>query len=190
MSGGTVRPGDEATNTGNASNTAQKLPVASPTCMELKERMISDLIGLPVVSMDGGLKMGTVKDVLIDTDDFKATALLVSGDSGRGGLPFEKVLSFGPDAVMVETGDVIFWASAVNPGPGRESNEIKGLPVVNKSGAMLGNVRDISLCGDHVHAIEIRAGGVLGIGATDTEIMMRKIRSIGPTLVTVDTPTP
>jgi uncharacterized protein YrrD len=148
--------------------------------------MVSELIGLPIVSMDGGMKMGTVKDVLIDTDGLTATTLLISGDSGRGGLPFNKILAIGPDAVTVESAKPIFWASATKPGPGREAHEITGLLVVNISGSTLGYVRDIGLCGDHVDSLEVRSGGVLGVGANDTQISVKEIRSIGQKLVTVD----
>jgi len=153
-------------------------------------RMVTDLIGLPVVSMDGGEKMGTVKDVLIDTEGLCATALLVSGDAGRGGLPFNKILSIGPDAITVESAKPIFWASATKPGPGRESSDIKGLPVVNISGATLGNVSNIGLCGDRVQSLEVRSGGVFGVGANATEVLSKEIRSIGAKLVTVDVASP
>ena len=158
--------------------------------MELIERKVSEFIGLPVVSMEGGIKMGTVKDVLIDTDAMTATALLISGDSGRGGLTFDEVIAIGSDAITVKSADVIFWASATNPGPGREANAIKGLPVVNVTGVVVGTVHDIDLHGDHVKAIEVRLGGIFGIGATDTQILAKNIQSIGSKLVTVNVPVP
>ena len=154
--------------------------------MELVASLVSDLIGVPIISVNDGTKLGSVKDVLIDTDSLKATALLISGDSGRGGLAFAQVLAFGPDAITVKSAEDIFWASATSPGPARESNDIKGLPVVDASGTHLGNVHDISLYGDRVESIEVRSGGVLGIGATDTDIPVKQIRSIGAELVTVD----
>jgi len=158
--------------------------------MELIERKVSEFIGLPVVSMEGGIKMGSVKDVLIDTDSMTATALLISGDSGRGGLTFDEVIAIGPDAITVKSSDVIYWASATNPGPGREANEIKGLSVVNVTGDVVGTIHDIALLGDHVKALEVRLGGIFGIGATDTEILAKNIQSIGQKLVTVNVPLP
>jgi len=154
--------------------------------MEQIRQKVSDLIGRPVVSMAGGIKVGAVKDVLIDTDTLTASALLISGDSGRGGLPYAQILAIGPDAVTIENADTIFWASANKPGPGTEANDIKGLPVVNVSGTTIGNVHDLELLGDRVHSIEVRTGGVFGIGAHDSLITTPDIRSIGPKLVTVE----
>lgn len=165
---------------------AQRSNFSGPTAVELKKQKISELIGRPVVSMAGGVKVGTVKDVLIDTATLTATALLISGDSGRGGLPFDKVLAVGPDAVTIEEVSSVFWASATTPGPGREANEIKGLPVVNSLGADMGNVHDIELLGDRVQSLDVRSGGLFGIGASEKAITQHAIRSIGDKLVAVD----
>lgn len=158
--------------------------------MESKTINYTELSGKPVVSMSDGIKVGTVKDILIDTENLAVTALLVSGSSGVGGLPYVQILAIGPDAVTIEDANSIFWASAHKPGPGREGNDVKGLTVVNAAGEALGSVHDIELFGDHVSGLEIRTGGLFGIGATDTHIPAEDIRSIGTKLVTVDLPAP
>jgi uncharacterized protein YrrD len=154
--------------------------------VEEKSLKISQLIGRPVVSIAGGVKVGTVKDVLIDTDALIATALLISGDSGRGGLPLADVLAIGADAVTVENVSSVFWASSTKPGPGREANEIVGLPVIDSGGFSVGNVHDIELLGDRVQSLEVRSGGVFGIGSSNSSITTCSIRSIGEKMVTVD----
>lgn len=156
--------------------------------MDQIRQYISDLVGRPVVSMSAGTKVGTVKDVLIDTEKMIATALLVSGAEGRGGLPFERILAIGSDAVMIDDAATIFWASATNPGPGREANDIKGLPVVNVDGEKLGTVYDIELLGQTVDTLDITAGGVFGLGADRRKIPHEAVRSIGPKLITIELP--
>lgn len=154
--------------------------------VEHKKQKVSELLGRNVVSMAGGEKVGTVKDILIDTDSLTATALLIAGESGRGGLPFAEILAFGPDAITVEDTKSVFWASATKPGPGREAAEIKGLTVLNAAGVEIGTVHDIELVGNRVHSLEVRSGGVFGIGASDAAVTNHSIRNIGPKLVTVD----
>ncbi|RYG44801.1 hypothetical protein EON79_14130 [bacterium] len=122
----------------------------------------------------------------MNTDTLQATALLVTGDSGVGGLPFGDILNIGADAVTVETVAAIFWASATSPGPGREAKEIKGLPVVDSLGTTIGNVSEIELSGDRVNALNLHAGGLFGIGGNSFVVPVRSVRSIGPKLVTVE----
>ncbi|AIE85839.1 PRC-barrel domain-containing protein [Fimbriimonas ginsengisoli] len=158
--------------------------------MKQKTQKISGLIGRPVVSIAGGVKVGTVKDVLIDADTLKATALLISGDSGRGGLPFAQVIAIGDDAVTIENVESVFWASATSPGPGREAHEINGLPVVDSAGINVGSVHDIELVGDCVKSLDVRSGGLFGIGVSKSKITSHAIRTIGPKMVTVEAATP
>ena len=136
--------------------------------------------------MSGGIKLGRVVDVLIDVDAMSMSALLVAGDSGRGGLPYANIIAIGPDAITVQDPESVFWASATNPGPGRESNEIKGLDVVNRGGEVIGSVHDFELEGAEIKSIEVRSGGVFGIGAIDSTISKECIQSIGPNLVTIE----
>ncbi|CAN5653987.1 hypothetical protein BH11ARM2_BH11ARM2_26370 [soil metagenome] len=147
---------------------------------------VSELVGKSVVSLSDGVKVGTVKDVLIDTGTMVAGALLVAGDSGRGGLPFAQITNIGQDAITIETAQAVFWASANTPGPGREAGEIKGLPVVDASGTVVGNVHDIDLLNNRVQSLIVRSGGVFGLGANDSVVPVSAIRSIGAKLVTVE----
>lgn len=147
---------------------------------------VSELVGKAVVSLSDGIKVGTVKDVLINTDTMVAGALLVAGDSGRGGLPFAQITSIGQDAITIETAQSILWASANAPGSERGANEIKGLPVVDASGTVIGNVHDIELLNDRVQSLVVRSGGILGLGAHDTVVPVSTVRSIGAKLVTVE----
>lgn len=158
--------------------------------MEHIKLNVGEFVGKKVVSMSGGAIIGVVEDVLINTDNLCATAFAVSGEPGKGALPFDQTLGIGPDAVTVETAEAIHWKLDATLTAGRLAKEIKGLPVVNVSGTTLGHVHEIQLFGDCVSSLIVRSGGVFGIGAEEIVVATSTIRSIGPKLVTVDVPAP
>ncbi|RYG38472.1 hypothetical protein EON81_03505 [bacterium] len=161
---------------------------ASPVylCVESTKLKVSELLGKAVIGMADGAKLGTVKDVLIDVTSLSATALLVSGEAGQGNLPLERISGIGADAVTVESSQALLMSPQT--GTLRPATEIKGLPVVDVTGNAIGNVHDMTLYGDKVESIEVRSGGLFGIGANDSIIPVTALRSIGSKLVTVEVP--
>jgi sporulation protein YlmC with PRC-barrel domain len=149
---------------------------------------ISDLRGKPIVSMTDGERVGTVKDVLIDTGKLQATALVVGGGRGKGFLPLDRVKSFGPDAITIEDTDGIQWATGqLHDETGREASELMKLHVMDGSGTVAGAVHELTfdLPSGNVVTLNVRKGGLFGIGAETVDVAVSDIVSIGASLVTV-----
>jgi len=149
---------------------------------------IGDLRGKPIVSMAGGEKVGTVKDVLIDTDKLLAMALVIGGGPGQGFLPLDRVKNFGPDAITVEDSNGIRWATGqLHDDTGREASALMKLRVIDGSGTVTGAVHELSieLPSGRVLTMNVRKGGVFGIGAESVDVPVSDIVSIGDSLVTV-----
>jgi uncharacterized protein YrrD len=67
-------------------------------------KKIQDIIGLPLISVEGALELGEIRDVLIDPDSCKVKYLLVLDSKWYLGailLSFEDILSIGTDAVTI-----------------------------------------------------------------------------------------
>lgn len=139
-----------------------------------------------VVSVSDGLKVGTVKDLLIDTTTLAATDLLVSGDSGLGRVPIENIKEIGQDAIMIESSQEVLWATSKASFPGRRAKELLGLPVLDSKGNVVGSVHELDFLDFRITALNVHSGGVLGIGATNKRIPAEEIRGIGPKLITVE----
>ena len=151
---------------------------------------ISDLRGNAIVSMADGERVGTVKDVLIDTGKLQATALLIGGRPGQGYLPLDRVKSFGPDAITIKNADGIQWVTGqLHDDSGREAGELTNLRVIDGSGTETGTVHEVTidLPRGNVLTLSVRKGGVFGIGADNVDVPVSDIVSIGPSLVTVKT---
>jgi sporulation protein YlmC with PRC-barrel domain len=150
----------------------------------------SQLKGLPVVSMAQGAKIGAVRDVVFDAAQLRIAALVLDAGAGQAVLPFGSILGIGGDAVTVEDA-----ASALGPAghalleSGRRLDELKSLPLVEVSGKVLGQVRDVEVDAKEgrMTALDAHQGGVLGLGGTSFSVPIAQVRSIGAKLVTVDT---
>lgn len=67
-------------------------------------RRARSVIGLPIVSLAEGLRVGEVRDLVFDPDGHTVAALVVSEASWRHDaelIPIEKIRSFGRDAVTI-----------------------------------------------------------------------------------------
>ena len=69
----------------------------------------SDLIGKPIVSADGGKKLGTVGDLLLDDGGSEVLGLVVRHGMFKGEdvLPAASVQSLGPDAIVSRSNELI-----------------------------------------------------------------------------------
>jgi uncharacterized protein YrrD len=152
----------------------------------MKARALKDI---PVVSMADGARVGNVQEVLFDTAALRIAALLLKTPNGQSILPFAAVGSIGGDAVMVASTAATEGAAGQT---GREAlrglGDLVGLPVVTAEGTILGEVEDMELtpADGRLAALEVRSGGMLGIGVTRTTLDAAQIRMIGPKLITVD----
>ena len=152
----------------------------------MKAQAIKDM---PVVSMADGTKIGNVQELMFDTGQLRLAALLLSAGGSKALLPFAAVRSFGNDVITVEN------VSATQGTEGnaaadtfRSLKDLIGLRVINGEGTWLGDVRDIDLAvkDGAIEQINLRKGGMLGLGGTTTNVASAAIRGIGPKVITVD----
>jgi uncharacterized protein YrrD len=110
----------------------------------------ADLIGRPVITLDGAVAVGEIKDVLVDPQrsvvvyfTLRARGLLASPLVGI--LTSERVRSIGRDAVMIgSAADVLAHREGLGTMVG-EQQEVIGREVVTQHGASLGSVGDVLL---------------------------------------------
>src|SRR5947209_17790997 len=96
---------------------------------------LSSLKGMPVVSITGGEKVGTIYDVLIDTERLKATALRLGGHSGLGVVQLSNLSNVGPDVITIENADLVEWCTHRNhAGKGSVVGEMAELGGIDSSG--------------------------------------------------------
>lgn len=146
---------------------------------------------MPVVSMGDGTKVGNVQELLFDTAGLRLAALLLTAGGGKSLLPFEAVRSFGNDVITVENVAVTQGTEGNAAADAfRALKDLVGLRVINGEGTWLGDVRDFDLAikDGAIELINVRKGGMLGLGGTTTNIAASAIRGIGPKVITVDTP--
>lgn len=108
---------------------------------------LSEVLGLPVITMDEGRLAGTLKDLAFEKNGRELAGILIEPKGGyaikRKFVRKENIVSFESDAVTVETGGVVsdigkrqFEASY------RDSGSVRGLKVYSRSGRELGFVED------------------------------------------------
>jgi len=145
----------------------------------------STLEGRQIISIAEGTKLGTVRDALIDPATQMVSAFVLGGDRGEIVLPFAKIAKIGPDAIMIEQ------ASDTQPGTPdglRRLSDLQKLTVLSSEGTGLGNVGDLEFDQDsgQILALDVRAGGVFGLGAQKQIVTIGLVRSFGSDAITVE----
>lgn len=108
---------------------------------------IKELLGLPVINLSTGKQMGEVKDVIIDTSNYRMVGVLLyhAGwfHSGKGIL-FEEFNSVGADSITVEDETAIVdEAQLVADDQALMNEEILGKHIVTTDGTTIGTLSDI-----------------------------------------------
>lgn len=149
---------------------------------------MKEFVGKAVVSLKDGATIGRVKDVLIDTSSLSATGLLLEGDPGHGMLPLKNVKNNGKDAITIDDSSPVAWVKSVTPDqPLRLGDDVMHLTVVNSQGEVVGKAHDVVFKEDgKIDCLEVSRGGVLGIGAHNTDVDRAQITAIGEKLITVE----
>lgn len=110
----------------------------------------ADLIGRPVITLDGAVAVGEVKDVLVDPQRSVVICFTLRG-RGLLGPPLvgfvtaESVRSIGRDALMVESAAEVHAHRDGLEAMLGEQQEVIGREAVTQVGASLGAVRDVLL---------------------------------------------
>ena len=104
---------------------------------------IGVLTGKSVLSIATGNKLGRVVDVRIDpVNGLLLGLMLEAGDGIAADLPYERIYSFGRDAVMASE-DAIVPAVQENETLNRRAKDLVGAKVVMESGQILGEIADV-----------------------------------------------
>ena len=147
---------------------------------------------LAVVSIDNGAKLGYVDDVIFDPKGLRVAALRISANKQEAILPFDQVRSVGQDAITIPSHDLARWGVAESGFAGLPRlDDFKKLKVVDEAGTFLGTVHDIEVtpADGRIAELEVRKGGILGIGGETHVIHAQEITSVGDEVIVVPTHT-
>ncbi|SMO63073.1 PRC-barrel domain-containing protein [Melghirimyces algeriensis] len=110
-------------------------------------RSSQEVIGLPVIHLQTGKRLGTVQDLLFDADQQMIGVLLEHPGWIRRGryIPFFKIRSLGADAVIVNSEADIHSVKENQDWHGLLTGQrkLKGRPVMLANGQELGMVEDV-----------------------------------------------
>jgi uncharacterized protein YrrD len=120
-------------------------------------RRVSEYVGKPIVSADGGDKVGMVADVLVDAHAGRVIGLVIGGGilGSEQVLPYGDVQVMGNDAVVARTREHVMsareWHESANDAA--RSSTFKNKRVITTSGRELGAVRDVYV-NEHTGIVE------------------------------------
>jgi uncharacterized protein YrrD len=114
--------------------------------MDIKAK---ELIGLPVVTFNRGIKAYEVEDLILDPERKQVLALLVEDATLFGSaraIPFGRISAIGPDAVIIPDGKAVIDVNrdAVLKRL-HNKQSVRGLRVLTDDGRKLGTVEDMLL---------------------------------------------
>ena len=162
--------------------------VPDPVGTAVRDKIMKqkEFVGKRVVSLADGVEIGKVKDLVFT--GLNLSALVIAGERGDGLLPFESISANGPDAITIESFQLIDWNAGSTLTPeSRTTQEIEKLKVIDAKGTMIGRLHDFKMNPNGwIEEIYIRTDGVFGIGAHETTVPSSKVRAIGAFLITVD----
>jgi sporulation protein YlmC with PRC-barrel domain len=149
----------------------------------------SELKNRPIVSLNDGVKVGEVSDLMLDATHVKVSSLVLVGHEGSSVVPFAAVRHIGTDAVTIEDSRIVQAPADTNEISERGIGTLTGQSVMNQSGAIIGSVDDVEFdeTNGQITALLMHRGGVFGIGGAYESVPASAIRGIGPHLITVDT---
>lgn len=143
------------------------------------------LQGKPVVSLDDGTRVGVVSDLLVDPQKLQLAALVIRSENGLSVLPVKHIRNMGEDAITVD--GMASTQSAANSIPGlRPVSEFHGKSIVDSAGTLLGTLHGVEFDAESgkITFLDVREGGVFGIGAHKVQVPIEDICSFGPDLIT------
>ena len=108
----------------------------------------TEILGLPVVTVEGGDHVASVDDVVLASDAKRVRAFTLD----RGGLfsrsdgerlPLERVRAIGRDAIMIERAEEADAGETGSSADAGEDAKIISVDAVSETGDRLGTVRDV-----------------------------------------------
>jgi uncharacterized protein YrrD len=124
----------------------------------------TEVIGLPVICIDNGKKIGIIKDIVFCPRNREVMAFLLENkgyEIGKKGILLKDIASMGRDAVVVtDTKCISSIRMLEHSGKLKDKGEIRGLKVYTKTGRDLGIVKDVLF--DHktglIEGVEVSDG--------------------------------
>ena len=151
------------------------------------------VIGKPILSFDEGMRIGEVRDVVLDADNDRVAALLAEEGglfAGSKIVPMAEVASFGRDAVIVRSQASI---SPAGDDPGMQAilnrkDSLIGTKVFTVSGDDQGSVADIYFdeADGRVDALEISGGRVTDLTSGTRHLPVTEVVRTGPDVLYVE----
>jgi len=107
----------------------------------------SEVLGLPVLCLESGKKIGSVKDLIFNPKLRRVTAVLVDLKQhgiGKKAIQYNDILSFGKDAVVVaDTSCIKSYKKLEDFDECKERKKVAGLKIYSRSGNDYGIVKDV-----------------------------------------------
>ena len=151
----------------------------------------SKLTGIPVISVADGIKAGQVADLRIMATSPQVQALTLKSAREQTVLPFEAIRTIGPDAIMIDSLDVVRADDELASGDVmRHFRSLVGRETAGDDGSYLGDVKDLEVdpSSGRIDAILLHRGGMMGIGGEDVSVPGTHLHAFGPKLLTVAPP--
>src|ERR1044071_5239011 len=105
----------------------------------------SELVGRPIVSVGGGVKIGEVSDLTLDATKIQVSAVVLKGHDGISVVPFPSVRHVGPDAVTIDDTRIVQAQAHDGGSSERRVSTLTGLSVLNEQGVVIGSVDDLEI---------------------------------------------
>jgi sporulation protein YlmC with PRC-barrel domain len=110
-------------------------------------KRVTEIVGKKVVTTENGERLGRVNDVLLDTASARLVGLVVSRHwfTDEEVLPFARVQTFGPAAVLVDSASSLVGAEAWDRRKlgAIRCSRLNGKEVVTATGSRLGILTDL-----------------------------------------------
>lgn len=152
-------------------------------------KTLQQLMGMPVVTVLEGLRLGTLKGVEFNAADGQIRYLLFDGADTRadGVVPWSAVRSVGADAITVESLAGVLDAV---PAADREAitPELHDRTVMTESGTSLGKVTGYELdeATGRIERYHVATGGLLGrLTGSKVSFSRSEISAFGPDAIVV-----
>ena len=149
-----------------------------------------DLIGLAIVDVRDGKKLGTADEVVISPNDGRLLRFVMKHgglfSSSEAIVEIDDVESIGPDAITVE-GDEVAHTPEASAAAFREAREgersLVGRKIVTQGGSLVGQVSDVVINEQQRRVTSLMIGG--GMLEQGDTLPAERLVSVGPDLIVV-----
>ena len=148
-----------------------------------------DLLGMPLVTVQEGTRLGTLKGLEFNAADGQVRYLSFDGAETRadGVLPWESVRSVGADAITVESLAAVL---AAIPSADREevTLDVRDRPVLTESGTRLGKITgyDLDEATGRIERYHVATGGLFGrLTGSEVSFAQGSVRAMGQDAIIV-----